>query len=42
MILTRQQGLKELAEVEILRQIWEHHYERIAGGIRVLRPKRDA
>jgi hypothetical protein len=31
--------LKELAEVEILRQIWEQHYERIAGGIRVLDPK---
>ena len=31
--------LKELAEVEILRQIWEHHYEKIAGGIRVLDPK---
>ena len=31
--------LKELAEVEILRQIWEHHYEQIAGGIRVLDPK---
>ncbi len=33
------QVLKELAEIEILRQIWEHHYERIAGGIRVLDPK---
>ncbi len=31
--------LKELAEVEILRQIWEHHYERIDGGLRVLDPK---
>jgi transposase len=31
--------LKELAEVEILRQIGEHHYEQIEGGIRVLDPK---
>ena len=31
--------LKELSEVEILRQIWEHHYEQIDGGIRVLDPK---
>jgi transposase len=31
--------LKELAEVQILRQIWEHHYERIDGRIRVLNPK---
>ncbi len=33
------QVLKELAEIEILRRLWEHHYERIAGGIRVLDPK---
>jgi transposase len=33
------QGLKELAEVEILRQIWEQHYEQIDGEIRVLDPK---
>jgi transposase len=33
------QGLKGLAEVEILRQIWEQHYERIEGGLRVLDPK---
>ena len=33
------QVLKELAEVEILRQIWEHHYEMIDGRIRVLNPK---
>src|SRR5215218_6228 len=31
--------LKELSEVKILRQIWEHHYEQIDGGIRVLDPK---
>jgi transposase len=31
--------LKEIAEVETLRQIWEHHYERIDGGLRVLDPK---
>jgi transposase len=31
--------LKEIAEVETLRQIWEHHYEQIEGGIRVLDPK---
>jgi len=33
------QGLKELSEVEILRQIWEQHYERIDGEMRVLDPK---
>ncbi|MCA1717094.1 MAG: IS1182 family transposase [Actinobacteria bacterium] len=33
------QGLKELADVEILRQIWEQHYQRIDGEIRVLDPK---
>jgi transposase len=33
------QVLKELAEIEILRRLWEYHYERIAGGIRVLDPK---
>ena len=31
--------LKEIAEVETLRRIWEQHYERIDGGIRVLDPK---
>ncbi len=31
--------LKEIAEVETLRQLWEHHYEQIEGGIRVLDPK---
>jgi len=33
------QGLKDLAEVEILRQIWEQHYELINGEIRILDPK---
>jgi len=33
------QALKELAEVEILRQIWEHHYELIDTEVRVLDPK---
>jgi transposase len=33
------QGLKELSEVEIVRQIWKQHYERINGGIRVVDPK---
>ena len=33
------QGLKELSEVEILRQIWEHHYELIDREVRVLDPK---
>jgi len=33
------QVLKELAEVEILRQIWEQHYELIDGEVRVLDPK---
>ena len=33
------QGLKELAEMEILRQLWEQHYERSDGEIRVLDPK---
>jgi transposase len=39
------QILKELAEVEILRQIWEQHYKLINGEIRRdtgSRPKRDA
>jgi transposase len=31
--------LKEIAEVETLRLIWEQHYERIEGGLRVLDPK---
>lgn len=31
--------LKEIAEVETLRQLWEHHYEQIEEGIRVLDPK---
>ena len=39
MLLTRPEVLKELSEVEVLRQIWEQHYERIDGGIRVLDPK---
>jgi transposase len=33
------EGLKEIAEVETLPQLWEHHYEQIEGGIRVLDPK---
>lgn len=33
------QGLKELAEVEILRRMWEQNYETIDGEIRVLDPK---
>ncbi len=33
------QSLKGLAEVEILRQIWEQHYELIDGQIRILDPK---
>lgn len=33
------QGLKGLAEVEILRQLWEQHYETSDGEIRVLDPK---
>jgi transposase len=33
------QGLKKLAEVEILRQIWEQYYEISDGQIRVLDPK---
>jgi transposase len=33
------QGLKKLAEVEILRQIWEQYYEIGDGQIRVLDPK---
>jgi len=33
------QGLKDLAEVEILRQIWQQHYELIDGEIRILDPK---
>src|SRR5215207_9890553 len=33
------QVLKELAEVEILRRLWEQHYELIDGEIRVLDPK---
>ena len=31
--------LKELAEIEILRQLWEQHYEQIDGVIRLLDPK---
>jgi transposase len=31
--------LKEIAEVETLRQIWEQHYEKGDGGLRVLDPK---
>jgi hypothetical protein len=33
------QGLKELAEVEILRRLWEQHYELIDGEMRVLDPR---
>ena len=33
------QGLKELAEVEILRRLWEQHYEISDGDIRILDPK---
>lgn len=33
------QVLKELAEIEILRRIWEQHYEQIDGEIRILDPK---
>ncbi len=33
------QILKELAEVEILRRLWEQHYERSDGEIRALDPK---
>jgi transposase len=33
------QCLKELAEVEILRRLWEQHYETRDGEIRVLDPK---
>jgi transposase len=33
------QVLKELSEVEILRQIWQQYYEQIDGEIRVLDPK---
>jgi transposase len=33
------QNLRELAEVEILRRLWEQHYERSDGEIRVLDPK---
>jgi len=33
------QVLKKLSEVEILRQIWEQHYELIDGEVRVLDPK---
>jgi transposase len=33
------QGLKKLSEVEILRRIWEQHYEHIDGDIRILDPK---
>lgn len=36
---TTPQSLKELAEVEILRQLWEQHYEMIDGEVRVLDPK---
>ena len=31
--------LIELAEIEILRRLWEQHYEHIDGGIRILDPK---
>lgn len=31
--------LKEIAEVETLRRIWEQHYEKVDGGLRVLDPK---
>jgi transposase len=33
------QILKELAEVEILRRLWEQHYKLIYGEVRVLDPK---
>ncbi len=33
------QGLKDFAEVEILRRLWEQHYKLIDGEIRVLDPK---
>ena len=33
------QSLKELAQVETLRRLWEQHYETSGGGIRVLDPK---
>jgi hypothetical protein len=33
------QSLRKLSEVTVLRQIWEHHYERIDGEITVLEPK---
>ena len=32
-------SLKELSQVEILRQLWEQHYELIDGEVRVLDPK---
>lgn len=32
-------SLKELSEVEILRRLWEQHYELIDGEIRILDPK---
>jgi transposase len=32
-------GLKELAEVETLRRLWEQHYETTDGELRVLDPK---
>jgi transposase len=31
--------LKEIAEVETLRRIWEQHYEKVDGRLRVLDPK---
>jgi hypothetical protein len=33
------QGLKDLSEVEILRQIWQQHYDMNDGQIRILYPK---
>jgi transposase len=36
---TPQVLIEELAEIEILRQIWEQHYEHIDGEIRILDPK---
>ncbi len=33
------QSLKELAEVEILRQLWEQQYELISAEVQVLDPK---
>src|SRR5918994_7363838 len=33
------QALKELAEVDVLRQIWQQYYEQIEAEIRILDPK---